>query len=72
MPVNHQDTRERFLLAAGLVALSALLALIGLAVGDYAVLFVLVPALLTAGVTFVYSHVVYRRVGTESSVGPGN
>ncbi|MFB6141031.1 MAG: SdpI family protein [Halosimplex sp.] len=53
-------------LAGRLFKLTALVALVGLAFGDYAVYFLVVPALATAAVTVVYSYVLYRRLdGTE-------
>ena len=59
-------------LGSRLFKLSAVLAVVGLAFGDYAVYFLLVPALLTAGVTMVYSYVLYERVEDESAGSPGS
>ncbi|WP_144797928.1 SdpI family protein [Halorubrum depositum] len=49
-------------LGGRLFKLTAVLALIGLLFGEYAVYFLLVPALLTAGVTVVYSYYLYERI----------
>ncbi|MFC7176275.1 SdpI family protein [Halosegnis marinus] len=49
-------------LAARLFKLSALVAVVGLAFGDYAIYFLLVPALGTAVVTVAYSYVLYARL----------
>jgi len=49
-------------LAARLFKASAALALVGLLVGEYAVYFVLVPALGTAAVTVAYSYWLYERL----------
>ena len=57
-------------LGGRLFKLTALLALVGLLFGDYAVYFLLVPALLTAVVTVVYSYYLYERV--ERDAGPGS
>jgi uncharacterized membrane protein len=55
-------------LGGRLFKLTAVLALVGLAFGEYAIYFLVVPALLTAGVTTVYSFVLYRRLGrTETN-----
>ena len=58
-------------LGGRLFKLSALFALVGLAFGEYAVYFLLVPALLTAAVTMVYSYVLYERLETEPATGSG-
>ncbi|MWG36880.1 SdpI family protein [Halomarina oriensis] len=60
-------------LAARLFKLTALVALVGLAFGEYALYFLLVPALLTAAITVGYSYVLYERRhdgtdGTESGL----
>lgn len=49
-------------LASRLFKLSGVLALVGLLFGDYAIYFVLVPALATAVVTIVYSYYLYERL----------
>jgi len=58
-------------LGARLFKLTALVTLVGLAFGDYAVYFLLVPALATAGVTIVYSYVLYERLDEEPSASTG-
>jgi len=49
-------------LGARLFKLCALAALFGVFAGEYAVYFVVVPALATAALTFVYSYLVYERL----------
>lgn len=55
-------------LGARLFKLTAVVAAIGLLFGDYAVYFLIVPALLTAAITFIYSYHLYERLerGSES------
>ncbi|WP_255198307.1 SdpI family protein [Halorarius litoreus] len=55
-------------LGGRLFKLTALLSLVGLLFGEYAIYFLLVPALPTAVVTVAYSYYLYERVerGTES------
>jgi uncharacterized membrane protein len=55
-------------LGGRLFKLTAILTLIGLLFGEYAVYFLLVPALLTAGITVVYSYYLYEQIerGTDS------
>jgi uncharacterized membrane protein len=45
---------------------------VGLLFGDYALYFLLVPALLTAGITIVYSYYVYDRLERRSDTGSGS
>jgi uncharacterized membrane protein len=59
-------------LGARLFKLSAVLALVGAVVSDYAVYFVVGPALATAVVTFVYSYVLYERLDEQPSVETGD
>lgn len=49
-------------LGGRLFKLTAVLALVGLTFDEYAIYFLVVPALLTAGITTVYSFVLYRRL----------
>ena len=49
-------------LGGRLFKLTAVVSLVGLAFGDYAVYFLLVPALATAAVTVVYSYYLYDRL----------
>lgn len=58
-------------LGSRLFKASAVIAVVGLLFGEYAVYFLLVPALLTAGATFVYSFVLYERLERESTTGSG-
>jgi uncharacterized membrane protein len=48
------------------------LTLVGLLFGDYALYFLLVPALLTAGITIVYSYYVYEQIERRSETGSGS
>ena len=59
-------------LGGRLFKLTAVLTLIGLFFGDYAIYFLLVPALLTAGITAVYSYYLYAQIepGPDSTSGP--
>ena len=49
-------------LGGRLFKLTAILTLIGLLFGDYAIYFLVVPALLTAATTVVYSYYLYERI----------
>ena len=49
-------------LGGRLFKLTALISLIGLFFGDYAVYFLIVPALLTAGITVVFSYYLYEQI----------
>jgi uncharacterized membrane protein len=53
-------------LGGRLFKLTAILTLVGLLFGDYALYFLLVPVLLTAGVTVVYSYYLYERIERSS------
>jgi hypothetical protein len=44
----------------------------GLLFGEYALYFLLVPALLTAGVTILYSYYVNDRIERRSDTGSGS
>ncbi|WP_283402874.1 SdpI family protein [Halorubrum sp. DM2] len=54
-------------LGGRLFKLSALIAVVGLFVGEYAVYFLVGPALATAAVTAAYSYVLYARRGDDGS-----
>ena len=54
--------RRTHRLGGRLFKLTAVLSLAGLAFGEYAVYFLLVPTLLTAATTVVYSYVLYERL----------
>ncbi|WP_440991986.1 SdpI family protein [Haloarchaeobius baliensis] len=54
--------RRTHALGARLFKLTAVLAVVGLAFGEYAVLFLVVPALSTAVVTVVYSYYLYEQL----------
>ena len=58
-------------LGGRLFKLTAVLTLVGLFFGDYAIYFLLVPALLTAGITIVYSYYLYAQIepGLDSTSG---
>lgn len=60
-------------LGGRLFKLAALVSLVGLLVGDYAVYFLVVPVLLTAGVTVAYSYYLYERIerGGDPSANSG-
>jgi uncharacterized membrane protein len=53
-------------LGSHLFKLTALVALIGLFFGEYAIYFLVVPALLTAGITVVYSYFLYEQLERDS------
>ena len=59
-------------LGGRLFKLTAVLTLVGLLFGDYALYFLLVPALLTAGITIVYSYYVYEQIERRSDTGSGS
>jgi uncharacterized membrane protein len=52
--------------------LTVVLTLVGLLFGDYALYFLPVPALLTAGITIVYSYYVYEQTERGSDTGSGS
>lgn len=54
-------------LGGRLFAVTAILALLGIFAGEYAMYFVLVPALTTAIVTVVYSYVIYERLDASEN-----
>ena len=54
-------------LGANLFKLTAVVALVGLFFEEYAVYFLIVPVLLTAGITVVYSYYLYERLEDEPS-----
>jgi len=53
-------------LGGRLFKLTALVALVGLFFGEYAIYFLVVPALLTAGITIVYSYYRYEQLEDDS------
>jgi uncharacterized membrane protein len=59
-------------LGGRLFKLTAVLTLVGLLFGDYALYFLLIPALLTAGITIVYSYYVYEQLERGSDTGSGS
>ncbi|MFC5971135.1 SdpI family protein [Halomarina salina] len=59
-------------LAGRLFKLTALVSLVGLLVGDYAVYFLLVPALATAAVTVGYSYYLYERLERAGELSPNS
>jgi uncharacterized membrane protein len=68
---SEQVWNDTHRLGARLFKASALVALVGLLFGDYAVYFLVVPALLTATITVVYSYVRYERLGESTAANPG-
>ncbi|MFC6614250.1 SdpI family protein [Halopenitus salinus] len=59
-------------LGGRLFKLTALVALVGLLFGEYAIYFLVVPALLTAGITIVYSYYLYEQLERDSERDPTN
>jgi uncharacterized membrane protein len=59
-------------LGARLFKLTAGLTLVGLLFGEYALYFLLVPALLTAAITVGYSYYLYERIGRNADTPPGS
>ncbi|MFC6987764.1 SdpI family protein [Haloplanus sp. GCM10025708] len=59
-------------LGSRLFKLTAVLTLVGLFFGDIAIYFLLVPLLLTAGVTAVYSYYLYEQIERESNSASGS
>ncbi|QPV62905.1 SdpI family protein [Halosimplex litoreum] len=57
-------------LGGRLFKLTAVVSLVGLAFGDYAVYFLLVPALTTAAVTVAYSYYLYERLDDAGDAAP--
>ena len=61
--LSSDDVWERtHRLGGRLFKLTALIALVGLFFGEYAIYFLVVPALLTAGITVVYSYYLYEQL----------
>lgn len=58
-------------LGGRLFKLTAILTVVGLLFGNYALYFLLVPALLTAGGTIVYSYYLYERLDRTSETTSG-
>jgi len=65
---NVWDRTHR--LGSRLFKLTALVALVGLFFGEYAIYFLVVPALLTAGITVVYSYYLYEQLERGSEPDP--
>jgi uncharacterized membrane protein len=59
-------------LGGRLFKLTALVALVGLLYGEYAIYFLVVPALFTAGITIVYSYYLYEQLERDSERDPTN
>jgi uncharacterized membrane protein len=59
-------------LGGRLFKLTAVLAPVGLLFGEYALYFLLVPALLTVGITIVYSYDVNDRLERHPDTGSGS
>ncbi|QCC49522.1 SdpI family protein [Halobellus limi] len=59
-------------LGGRLFKLTALISLIGLFFGDYAVYFLIVPVLLTAGISVVYSYYIYVQIERGSDTDSTN
>ncbi|WP_092906457.1 SdpI family protein [Halostagnicola kamekurae] len=57
-------------LGGKLFKLTAILSLLGLLAGDYAIYFLVVPALLTAVVTVLYSYYIYDRLEGNGGASP--
>jgi uncharacterized membrane protein len=57
-------------LGSRLFKLTALVTLVGLYFDEYAVFFLLVPTLLTAGITMVYSYYLYQQIETAPDATP--
>jgi uncharacterized membrane protein len=65
--LSSEEVWERtHALGGRLFKLTAVLSLFGLLFGEYAIYFLVVPALLTAGVTVVYSYYLYERLERPS------
>jgi len=69
--LSNEDVWERTnALGARLFKLTALVALVGLLAGDYAIYFLLVPVVLSAAVTVLYSYYLYARLEGDGTT-PG-
>jgi uncharacterized membrane protein len=65
--VSSADVWDRtHRLGSRLFKLTALVSLVGLFFGEYAIYFLVVPALLTAGITVVYSYYLYEQPERDS------
>jgi uncharacterized membrane protein len=65
--LSSEDVWDRtHRLGSRLFKLTALVALVGLFFGDYAIYFLVVPALLTAGISVVYSYYLYEQLERDS------
>ena len=71
-PSNEEVWQRTHALGARLFKLTAVLAPVGLLFGEYALYFLLVPALLTVGITIVYSYDVNDRLERRPDTGSGS
>jgi uncharacterized membrane protein len=55
-------------LGGRLFKLTAIITVVGLPFGEYAIYFLVVPVLLTTAITFVYSYYLYERIDREPAV----
>jgi len=70
--VVHEHVDRSVAFGGRLFKLTAILTVVGLLFGDYALYFLLVPALLTAGGTIVYSYYLYERLDRNSETTSGS
>ncbi|MFC6965273.1 SdpI family protein [Halocatena marina] len=71
--LSNEEVWERtHALGGRLFKLTAVLTLIGLLFGDDALYFLLVPTLLTVGLTIVYSYYLYERIERGSDTASGS
>lgn len=67
---NEEVWNRTHALGAQLFKLTAILTLVGLLFGEYALYFLVVPALLTAGITVAYSYYLYERIERRGGLSP--
>lgn len=67
---NDEVWSRTHALGGKLFKLTAILTLVGLLFGEYALYFLLVPVLLTVGVTVVYSYYLYERLERDGGSSP--
>ncbi|MFB6172482.1 MAG: SdpI family protein [Haloarculaceae archaeon] len=63
---NEEVWKRTHRLGGRLFKLTALVSLVGIFFGDYAVYFLVVPALSTAGITAIYSYYLYEQIERDA------
>jgi uncharacterized membrane protein len=67
---SEEVWRRTHILGGRLFKLTAILTVVGLLVGEYALYFLIIPALLTAVTTVLYSYYLYERLEQSGDLSP--